>query len=474
MYDWDDDKKAWFPRINEDFIAHYQMSYGMDVSGADVKPVDQSPGVDFSAIPAAPDVNDPGYSEWYTKYGNTTNSQEYRDWYNYYYGQQGQSDTDTEAATQPDKCLTAVQSNPHDESYWEQLKEQAVKDAEAGIEPTKAEDFEKAQETDKKGKKKKEKPPPKPASWFDMEEQDNTNVYFSGLPPSITADSFKELTTKCGLIAFDPITKKPKLKIYKDPDGNPKGDGLCCYIKQESVELALKILDGYVLDGHTLSVEKAKFELKGSYDPSKRKRKLTNKEKKAFREKQAKLFEWRPDKPRFARARHEKTVIVKNVFSLEEVDKNLLLVSELEEDLTSECAKYGQVKKVKVYERNPEGVVSVTFSEAEEADVCRDAVNGRWFACRQLTAETWDGKTKYFIEETEAEYKERLSKWEQYLEGKSSSCGEAAPAVQDDRPVRNVPSAAAGSSAAVPPPHDAAGAEAGETATEQGDSMAAD
>ena len=65
------------------------------------------------------------------------------------------------------------------------------------------------------------------------------------------------------------------------------GDGLCCYIKPESIDLALKILDGYVLDGHTLKVERAKFTLKGDFDPKKRKRrKLTNKEKNAFREKQ--------------------------------------------------------------------------------------------------------------------------------------------------------------------------------------------
>ena len=81
-----------------------------------------------------------------------------------------------------------------------------------------------------------------------------------------------------------------------------------------------------------------------------------------------------------------------------------------------------------------EGVVGVTFAEAEEADTCRDALNGRWFACRQLRAETWDGKTKYFVEETEEEYKARLKKWEDFLEGKSpNSSGDA---VLPPKPVR--------------------------------------
>ena len=32
-YEWDETKKAWFPRINEDFIAQYQMNYGFTKEG---------------------------------------------------------------------------------------------------------------------------------------------------------------------------------------------------------------------------------------------------------------------------------------------------------------------------------------------------------------------------------------------------------------------------------------------------------
>ena len=58
--------------------------------------------------------------------------------------------------------------------------------------------------------------------------------------------------------------KKAKMKLYKDEKGVPKGDGLCSYIKPESVELALTILDGSDFKGNTVSVEKAKFEMKGT------------------------------------------------------------------------------------------------------------------------------------------------------------------------------------------------------------------
>lgn len=46
-------------------------------------------------------------------------------------------------------------------------------------------------------------------------------------------------------------------------------------------------------------------------------------------------------------------------------------------------------------QRHPEGVAQVTFSDPAEAQACIGLLNGRWFAQRQLSAEIWDGKTKY-------------------------------------------------------------------------------
>ena len=58
-----------------------------------------------------------------------------------------------------------------------------------------------------------------------------TSVYVSGLPVDITDQEFKDLMNKCGLVMYDPRTRKPKLKLYKGKTGENKGDGLCCYIK---------------------------------------------------------------------------------------------------------------------------------------------------------------------------------------------------------------------------------------------------
>lgn len=67
-------------------------------------------------------------------------------------------------------------------------------------------------------------------------------------------------------------------------------------------------------------------------------------------------------------------------------------------------------------QRHQDGVVLVHFSEAEEADMCTEYMNQRYLAQRRLLAATWDGKTKYDVEETEEEREARLKKWVDYLE----------------------------------------------------------
>lgn len=49
---------------------------------------------------------------------------------------------------------------------------------------------------------------------------------------------------------------------------------------------------------------------------------------------------------------------------------------------------------------------------------CRiQALNGRFYGGRTITAETYDGVTKYEVEETEEELKKRLDDWERFISG---------------------------------------------------------
>ncbi|KAJ7388734.1 HIV Tat-specific factor 1 [Desmophyllum pertusum] len=85
--------------------------------------------------------------------------------------------------------------------------------------------------------------------------------------------------------------------------------------------------------------------------------------------------------------------------------------------MKAECEKYGEVRKVIVFDRNKEGICSVAFSTFEAAEACLPVMNGRWFAGRRITAERWDGVTNYKVEETDKQREERLGEWEKYLTG---------------------------------------------------------
>ena len=62
------------------------------------------------------------------------------------------------------------------------------------------------------------------------------------------------------------------------------------------------------------------------------------------------LFDWRPDKLRGERSKHESVVIVKNLFDPKIFDKEVSLLLEYQQDLREECSKCGDVKKVIIFD----------------------------------------------------------------------------------------------------------------------------
>lgn len=348
VFFWDTAKGAWFPKIDDDFMARYQMNYGF---------------------------------------------------------------IDNTSAGEKEKAEKEAAEAKRKE---EELKRMTA-EAEAAMAKGSAESIAVAPT----GKRKAQEPP----KWFEMDPTQNTKVYVSNLPLDITIDEFAELMGKCGMVMRDPQTQKFKLKLYAEKDGQIKGDGLCDYIKVESVNLALKILDEYIYRGHKIRVQRAQFQMRGEYNPAlKPKRKKKDKEK--LQKMKEKLFDWRPDKMRGERSKNEKTVILKNLFTPELFEKQVELILEYQNNLREECGKCGMVRKVVIYDRHPEGVAQVNMASPEEADLVIQMMQGRFFGQRKLTAETWDGKTKYKIDESATEAQERLSKWDEFLDEEESEKNE--------------------------------------------------
>lgn len=361
-YEWDESQRAWFPRITEDFLAAYQMSYGV---------------------------------------------------------------TQDNQSSSPDKDTKSVESTDVKESLpISEQKENTVQ-----VDKNEESDCSKTVEEKSVPKKQKKEP-----EWFQMDADKNTWIYVSGLPLSMNSDEFLALVGKYGLVMEDPDTEKKRFKMYTDDEGNFKGDAKCCYYRKESIPLAIQMLNGTKLPGstHKVKVEQANFVLKGEFNPKLKPKKKNNKNKKK-RKKQDNMLDWRDRAGgNDLRPKHAKIVIMKHCFDPKEFLEDACMITEIRDDIKQECEKLGPVKKVLLFDRHPDGVVSVKFDTHEAAE---DAVKGfdkRWFGGQQIQAHQWDGVTDYAIEETAKDREVRLASWHKFIG--DGEVDETAPATPSDKP----------------------------------------
>ena len=115
---------------------------------------------------------------------------------------------------------------------------------------------------DERRAKKKAARAKRKAGW--SEKRNKTWIYVQGLPLDVTEDEVRTWATKAGVLATDPVTGGPKLKLYRikpgsDGAGTLQGDASVCYNNASSVDLALEMLHESYLraDGKDkLSVER--------------------------------------------------------------------------------------------------------------------------------------------------------------------------------------------------------------------------
>eukprot|EP00741_Cyanophora_paradoxa_P010417 tig00000037_g10073.t1 len=259
-----------------------------------------------------------------------------------------------------------------------------------------------------KRKRQKEK---KKMKWF--KPKVNTHVYVTGLPRDITEDEIRDFFSKCGVLKPDEKSGKPLIRIYTGADGQPKGDARVTYLKQESVELALKILDqNDIRPGTPVSVQQAEFQQKGDvYLPrvKKQDKKQTTTSTKILAKK---LLAWDED---VDDGRGLRIVIMKQLFQPSDF-KDPDFRATLEEDIREEAQKIGEVEKITVFEKNADGVVAVKFKLSSGAEKCIETMHGRWFGGKQISAEFYDGKTDYRVLESVEEEAKRLQEWDKWLE----------------------------------------------------------
>ncbi|CAJ0750929.1 1_t:CDS:10, partial [Entrophospora sp. SA101] len=215
----------------------------------------------------------------------------------------------------------------------------------------------------------------------------NTSIYISNLPVDVTENELAEACSKYGVLMVDLAT------------GHLKGDALVTYLKEESAEFKEK--DPKILESSQSNSKKV-----DKYEVKKKLRQLEKAE------------------------RYNKIAILKHMFTIEELENDVGSILDLKEDIRNECEKLGEVTNVVLYDKEPEGIVSVKFKDQISAEACVLKMNGRFFAGRRVEAEIFDGKQKYQktgskSNETDEEEATRLEKYAKWLEEQNTGTASA-------------------------------------------------
>ncbi|KAI1159079.1 hypothetical protein F5B18DRAFT_664735 [Nemania serpens] len=299
------------------------------------------------------------------------------------------------------------------------------------------------------GKRQRLPPPPR----------QNTAVYVTGLPLDATVDEVHDVfSRKCGVIAEEIDSGRPRIKLYTDDKGSLQGDALVVFFKPQSVEMAIMLLDDtdfrYTASGLSsgrMRVQPADSKYKkthydregedeagngdggggggggggdqgnnrgahnhitGAGKPRDKareqdKQKVIKRTEKLSR----KLADWDDDdvdgpfggggggaqfdaKPPPSNSK-ARTVVLRHMFTLRELEEDPAALLDIKEDIRDECAKLGAVTNVVLYDLEQDGVASVKFKTPEAAAACVDVMDGRAFDGRTVRATIASGKEKF-------------------------------------------------------------------------------
>jgi HIV Tat-specific factor 1 len=197
------------------------------------------------------------------------------------------------------------------------------------------------------------------------ERKSKNTAVFVRLPFDATFDEVVERFSKCGVIEEDD-EGEPKVKMYARDDGTFSGEALVVYFKEESVSLAINILDDAELRlgdaSSRMSVQRAEFGHKGNNTGGEAKKRVVDRNRvtKRLGRMQKKLEEWvdedtfgpsiTEDDVHISINTNSRVVVLKHMFTLRELEEDPTLLLDLKEDVREECETLGEVTNVVLYD----------------------------------------------------------------------------------------------------------------------------
>lgn len=276
-----------------------------------------------------------------------------------------------------------------------------------------------------------------------------TAIYVTGLPTDISLPELTTYFSKVGIIFTDYLTGQPKVKLYKDTEGNVKGDALIIYFREESVQLAIDLLDeSEIRDGVKVRVSRADFEGGGgtsTVEPKEEKGKEKEKDKpdehsntlkkkpptsydkklmKKHLEEMNKKLEWGNEYADEMAAKkkaekYKRILLLKHMFNIDELDNDPSVIFDIKADIMEECERFGVVQNVQLYDAMEEGYVTVKFEDPFSVDRAIKVLDGRFFDGKRIEATRFDGSiTLKKSQDTLEESERRLERFGDWLEGK--------------------------------------------------------
>lgn len=262
-------------------------------------------------------------------------------------------------------------------------------------------------------------------------------VYVSGLPSDTTEAELAAFCARCGLVRKDGAAR-PCVRLYRTRAGAPKGDGTATYLQPASVDLALLVLDGAEYrPGVRVHVTRAEFvdhhrhhgngngNGNGDDDKSKDKDKdekgKENKEEKG--KKRKRVYDQKRHELGWGEGAADRHVVLRHMFGPEDAARAgdaAAWAAELRADVRAEAARHGAVRCVRVFPGHADGVVVVKYANTLDAQRAIDALDGRYFAGRRISAAPYDGFTDFAVPEDAAAQEHRIDAWHAYLDGSGS------------------------------------------------------
>ncbi|KAK5168271.1 uncharacterized protein LTR77_006840 [Saxophila tyrrhenica] len=272
----------------------------------------------------------------------------------------------------------------------------------------------------------------------------NNAIYVTSLPDDVTIDELKQVFSRYGVISESADTGQPRIKLYLDDQGKPKGDALVVYFRPESVRLAIDMLDetdfrlGLPLASGPMRIQEAESSYKNQKEQplkseqAKKKGTGANKDRekliKKNQELNSRLADWDDDDPQTipeTSSRWDKVVVLKHMFIPRELANDPTAILDIKEDIREECEKLGTVTNVVLYDKEEDGTVTVRFSNDTAAKDAVKEFNGRTFDGRTVWAYIYDGKEKFYKskkqeEDDDKDEGKRLESFSNFIEGKES------------------------------------------------------